>query len=62
MKRDIVWTTEFKKDYKRAIKRHMNMDLLDNIIRALSRGEKLPEKNKDHDLSGDWVGCRECHI
>ncbi len=62
MKRDIVWTTRFKKDYKLAIKRHLNIDLLDDIIRALSRGEDLPEKNKDHELTGDWVGHRECHI
>lgn len=36
MKRDVVWTTKFKKDYKLAIKRHMNIDLLDDIIRSLS--------------------------
>ena len=35
MKRDIVWTTRFKKDYKLASKRRMNMDLLDDVIRAL---------------------------
>ena len=62
MKLDIVWTTQFKKDYKLALKRNMDIELLDNIIRALSRGEILPEKNKDHSLSGDWVGHRECHI
>lgn len=62
MKRDIVWTTQFKKDYKLALKRHLNIELLDNIIRALSQGEALPEKNKDHGLSGDWSGHRECHI
>ena len=45
MKRDIVWTTKFKKDYKLAMKRHMDIGLLDDIIRALSRGEKLPEKS-----------------
>lgn len=60
--RDIVWTTQFKKDYKLAVKRHLDIDLLDDIVRALSRGETLPEKNKDHALSGDWVGHRECHI
>ena len=32
MKRDIVWTTRFKKDYKLALKRHMNIDLLDDVI------------------------------
>ena len=27
------------------------------------RWEKpLPNKNRDHDLSGDWIGHRECHI
>ena len=62
MKRDIVWTTKFKKDYKLAIKRHMNIELLDDIIRALSRGETLPERNRDHELTGDWAGHRECHI
>lgn len=62
MNREIVWTTKFKKDYKLAIKRNRNIDLLDNIIRALSRGETLPEKYKDHELTGDWTGHRECHI
>ncbi len=62
MRRDIVWTTKFKKDYKLSIKRNRNIDLLDDIIRALSRGEILPEKNKDHELTGGWVGHRECHI
>lgn len=62
MNREIVWTSRFKKDYKLAMKRHLNIDLLDDIIRTLSRGESLPEQNKDHALTGDWVGHRECHI
>ena len=62
MNLDIVWTTRFKKDYKLAVKRHLNIELLDDIIRALARGDILPEKNKDHELSGDWAGHRECHI
>ena len=62
MNREIVWTKKYKKDYKLAIKRHLDIDLLDDIIRALSRGETLPEKNKDHELSGNWVGHRECHV
>ena len=62
MNRDIVWTTQFKKDYKLALKRHLDIELLDNIIRSLSRGETLPKKNRDHALTGDWAGHRECHI
>ncbi len=34
MSREIVWTTRFKKDCKLAMKRHMDMDLLDDIIRV----------------------------
>lgn len=56
MKRNIVWTTKFKKDYKLAVRRNLDIGLLDDIIRALSRGETLPEKNRDHELTGDWVG------
>jgi len=62
MRLDIVWTTQFKKDYKLAIKRHLNIELLDDIIRSLSRGETLPEKNHDHALTGNYAGYRECHI
>ena len=62
MNRDIVWTTQFKKDYKLALKRHLDIELLDNIIRSLSRGETLPEKTRDHALTGVWAGHRECHI
>jgi mRNA interferase YafQ len=61
-KLDIAWTNQFKKEYKLAAKRHLDMELLDNIIRTLSRGEQLPAQYKDHPLSGEWSGHRECHI
>ena len=38
------------------------MELLAEVIRLLASGETLPEKNKDHALSGEYSGCRECHI
>ena len=28
----------------------------------LAMDEPLPPKYKDHSLSGEFVGCRECHI
>lgn len=62
MKRGIVWTSQFKKDYKLAMKRHLNVNLLDDVIRTLAAGDELPAKNKDHALTGDWIGHRECHI
>lgn len=62
MKYEVVTTNQFKKDYKLAMKRHLNIELLDDIIAKLAKGETLPQKNKDHPLSGKWIGHRECHI
>ena len=59
---DIKVTSKFKKDLKMAIKRHYNIDELNIIIDTLAKGESLPEKNKDHALSGNWSNYRECHI
>ena len=58
----VKYTTSFKKDYKRAIKRGLKIELLEQVVALLAMGQPLPEKNRDHDLSGDWVGHRECHI
>lgn len=52
----VIWTTQFKRDYKKASKRNLPIELLDDIIRKLAEGEKLPEKNRDHALSVNWVG------
>ena len=49
-------------DFKLAMKRGLNVELLENIIALLAMGEPLPAKNKDHALTGNWVGHRECHI
>lgn len=62
MKYNIRPTARFQKDLKRAQKRGYNLSLLTTIIKQLAEGEALPEKNKDHPLSGDYAGCRECHI
>jgi len=58
----IVATGKFKRDLKTVIKRGYNMKLMDEVVTKLSNGEKLPEKNKDHALVGNYVGKRECHI
>ena len=55
----VKYTTAFKKDYKRAIKRGLKIELLEQVVALLSMGEPLPDKNRDHDLSGDWVGHRD---
>ncbi len=59
---DVVWTSAFKKDYKKAIKQGKDISILDSIIRKISNEETLDEKFKDHSLVGNYKGYRECHI
>jgi len=54
--------TQFKKDVKLLQKRGKDMEKLRKIIMFLVEGEKLPRKNKDHQLKGTLKDCRECHI
>ena len=55
-------TTKFQKDVKRAQRRGYDLNLLTAVIKRLAAGEPLPAQNRDHALSGDYAGCRECHI
>lgn len=62
MKYTVKPTAKFQKDLKRVQRRGYDLSLLTDVIKSLANGEILPEKNKDHNLQGDYVGCRECHI
>lgn len=57
-----IATSQFRKDYKRAIKRGKNIAKSDDIIRKLARGEPLDIRHRDHALVGNWASFRECHI
>ena len=58
----VVWTTKFKRDYKRAMRRGLDINRLDRVIRTLAAGEELAISHRDHALGGDWRGHRECHV
>lgn len=64
--RAIERSSAFKRDYKRvkATPRHSkDLDsLVSMLVASLLVDQALPESNRDHALSGDWVGYRECHI
>lgn len=62
MKYNIVITNSCKKDIKRASKQGKNIDLLFEVIDLLSEGKTLDPKFKDHQLTGEYAGKRECHI
>lgn len=57
-----VYTRSFEKDVKLATKRGKNLDKLKNLIELLASKSQLPIKYKDHNLIGNFVGRRECHI
>lgn len=62
MQMTIRYQTTFKKDFKRIKKRGYDMRLLEKVIADLASGTDLDEKYRDHALSGEWSGYRECHI
>ena len=55
-------TSRFRKDYKLARKRGLNLSLLEAVIDTLLAGKPLDPKYKDHALTGNYSGYRECHI
>ncbi|WP_317319903.1 type II toxin-antitoxin system YafQ family toxin [Subdoligranulum variabile] len=58
----IKYQAAFKKDYKRIVKRGYDIRLLEKVIELLANQKPLPEKNRDHQLGGNYADCRECHI
>ena len=62
MKYDIQFTNQFKKDLKLAKKQNKNLDKLFEVIDILANGGTLDAKYRDHDLTGNYKGTRECHI
>lgn len=63
--RTIDRASAFKRDYRREAKgRHQATldDALKHVLVALATDQPLDARYRDHDLSGDWAGYRECHV
>jgi mRNA interferase YafQ len=55
----------FKRDYKREAKGQYRATLdkdLVSVLKALATDQPLAPRHRDHDLTGNWIGYRECHI
>lgn len=59
---EVVLSNRFKKDLKLAARRGVDLGELDAIVERLAAQLPLPDRNRDHALTGDYVGFRECHI
>ena len=58
----IKYHTMFKKDFNKIKKRGYDISRLEKIVELLGNEVPLPEQFKDHNLSGNYNGFRECHI
>jgi mRNA interferase YafQ len=63
MPRALKETGQFKKDKKR-IKGsgRYAWDKMRSVVKELMNDRPLDAKHRDHELSGDYVGVRECHV
>ena len=59
---EIVPSNQFKKDLKLANKRGFKIEKLREVVNTLAAQRTLDRKYRDHGLSGDYKGFRECHI
>lgn len=62
MKLNVKYTSRFKKGLKLAAKRGLDISLLENVVVNIQNRVPLDEKYRDHALSGDYAGYRECHV
>ena len=53
---------KFQKDLKKVKSTGYNINLLAEVIQLLADGKTLPQRYQDHKLSGNFKGCRECHV
>ena len=60
--RQIVFTSQYKRDLKLALRRNLPEEKLNEVIKLLATDQPLPAANKDHALRGEFRGFRECHI
>lgn len=59
---EIRQSTRFRRDVKLCQKQGKNMDKFKAVHELLVAGKPLPDKNRDHALTGEWRGFRECHL
>ena len=62
MKYQLDYTTAFSRDLKRIKKRGYDIARLEKVVNIIQAGEPLDARYKDHALTGNWGGYRECHI
>ena len=58
----LKYSKHFKKDLKSYKHNRAVLAELEKILDILAKGEKLPIKNSNHRLRGEFKDCFECHL
>ena len=58
----IVESSVFRRDVKRIKKRGLDLQKLSKVVQLLANRQPLAAHYRDHQLIGNFGGCRECHI
>ncbi len=58
----LITTNQFKKDLKKVSKRGKNIDKLETVVNILQSGKNLEARYRNHQLTGNWLPCWECHV
>ena len=59
---EIYFSNQFKRSYKKCLKRGCNKMLFEEVVTLLAGTGTLPSRYRPHKLTGDWQGFWECHI
>ena len=59
---NLRYTNKIQRNIKLMKKRVKDLDKHKVVLKLLQQGAELPAKYKDHALTGNYTGCRECHI
>jgi mRNA interferase YafQ len=57
-----VYTTQFKRDFKRCQKRNYDISKIVAVMSDIEKEIALAPQLKEHPLQGEFAGCLECHL
>ena len=59
---EILFSNQFKRSYKKCLKRGRDKALLEEVVTLLAETGSLPQRYKALKLVGQGLGLWECHI
>jgi mRNA interferase YafQ len=60
--RALVTSKAFERDIKRLRKRGNDLERLRPLIESLRHALPLEPRHRDHAVTGEWQGFRDCHV